>query len=421
MVIASSTHEDCRVWIVQEVVLAQDIRVHFGRFHIPWDAFCNDFLKVDLGRRGSASVASPISTSAIREVIVTRLRALRRLRAQYRRNRCFEEVVSYTNKASSSDPRDKVFSILSILHPKYLEEVKPVYESSPEVVFTRMTSAAIQIEASLDILQLVGFPKSPSSPSWALDFTRVNGVNIVEKYGFGGLDCDVKTGTLAQFPSSPEHNVDLGLGLLSTSGVLFDRIAISGNQADDRDGNPAIKTVAGILDLALKSLIDLPAYDAFRTAPLRHDGPRLEEDVQARLDNFRANYDNGKHGLIETLQEAYGLWHSILALPKWIPAHRARIGIDIMRFLQYASTAVLGRGAVCFSTSTGFLGLAPDNVMPGDVIALLQGSKFPVALRPLEDDCFEFRGLVFVNGIMFGELLEMCEDTEFEHRKFTLC
>lgn len=285
----------------------------------------------------------------------------------------------------------------------------------------RMTSAAIQIEASLDILQLVGFPKLPNILSWALDFNRVNGVNIVEKYGFGGLECDVGTGTLARFPSPPGHNVDLGLGRLATSGVLFDRIAISGSQGDGRDGKVAVKTVASTLDLALKSLVNLSAYDAFRKTPLRRDGRVLKEDVRARLDSFLGNHDHGGHGLIKTLQEAFGLWHSILALPDWIPAHRQRVGIDIMRFLQYGSTAILGQGAVCFSTSTGFLGLAPDNVLPGDFVALLQGSRFPVALRPRKDACFEFRGLVFVNGIMFGELLEMCEDTEFEHREFILC
>lgn len=415
------TYPNRRVWIVQEVVLAQNIQVHFGRFNIPWDAFCKDFLKMNLGRRGPPSFASPISTIATREAVITRLKALRGLRELYRRRCSFEQVVNYTNKASCSDPRDKVFGILSILPPEYAENVKPDYERSPQEVFALMTSAAIRINANLEILRIVSLPKSLDLPSWALDFTRVNGTNVVDMYGFGGMECDVKVRKLAQCPSPSNHNVNVDLGQLVISGILFDNIVTSRSQVWNEDGETSIKAVVGTLALALESLNSLPAFDAFHNAPLRHDGRRLEENVQARLYNFLANYGSGKHALVEILDEAFELWQSILSLSIQIPPHKPFLGSDVMRFLQYANTAALRRGAVCFSTSNGIIGLAPNNIVPGDIVALLQGSRFPVALRPRENGCFEFRGLAFINGIMFGELLKLGPDAKFEHRDFTLC
>jgi hypothetical protein len=72
------------------------------------------------------------------------------------------------------------------------------------------------------------------------------------------------------------------------------------------------------------------------------------------------------------------------------------------------------------TTSKGYLGLAPAEVLEGDVIAVLYGCNFPVVLRPCEDK-FYFIGECYVDGVMDGELMEAKERGEYQERDITLC
>jgi hypothetical protein len=56
-----------------------------------------------------------------------------------------------------------------------------------------------------------------------------------------------------------------------------------------------------------------------------------------------------------------------------------------------------------FVTTKGHLGLGPDHVEPGDVIAVLIGCQVPFALRKSADGKYEIVGEAYVDGIMDGE------------------
>lgn len=56
-----------------------------------------------------------------------------------------------------------------------------------------------------------------------------------------------------------------------------------------------------------------------------------------------------------------------------------------------------------FEFEGGYLGLGLQDVEIGDVVCVLNGSQYPVILRPLEDDLFEVIGTCFVLGLMKGE------------------
>jgi hypothetical protein len=53
-----------------------------------------------------------------------------------------------------------------------------------------------------------------------------------------------------------------------------------------------------------------------------------------------------------------------------------------------------------------WLGLAPMDAKPGDIIALLEGGPVPYILRPMigkEAGCYELIGDAYVHGLMDGE------------------
>ncbi|KAL4889952.1 heterokaryon incompatibility protein-domain-containing protein [Aspergillus ambiguus] len=78
------------------------------------------------------------------------------------------------------------------------------------------------------------------------------------------------------------------------------------------------------------------------------------------------------------------------------------------------------RGVTFFITAAGFIGLGPMDLEQDDVIALLYGGQFPVALRRTATGSWNFVGFLYVRGIMDGELLEYFPDIEMRETKFVL-
>ncbi|KAH7127969.1 heterokaryon incompatibility protein-domain-containing protein [Dactylonectria estremocensis] len=65
--------------------------------------------------------------------------------------------------------------------------------------------------------------------------------------------------------------------------------------------------------------------------------------------------------------------------------------------------ALSGRSAL--ATRNGWIGIGPINTAPGDVICVIAGADVPFVLRPTAGS-FRLVGECFVQGLMFGELLE---------------
>jgi len=70
-------------------------------------------------------------------------------------------------------------------------------------------------------------------------------------------------------------------------------------------------------------------------------------------------------------------------------------------YLNMVRVQLLGR--TVFVCKNGYLGLGPQHVQTGDIIAVMDGSPVPIVLRPIEDGFYELVGESYVHGIMDGE------------------
>lgn len=59
-----------------------------------------------------------------------------------------------------------------------------------------------------------------------------------------------------------------------------------------------------------------------------------------------------------------------------------------------------------FATDNGYLGLGPDSIRDGDIVAVLYGQITPLVLRPTANGCYTLLGDAHVDGIMHGEIME---------------
>ena len=61
------------------------------------------------------------------------------------------------------------------------------------------------------------------------------------------------------------------------------------------------------------------------------------------------------------------------------------------------------RSRKLFTTSDGYMGLAPMAARPGDQVSVLLGCPVPLVLRPTDDGCFEVVGYCYIHGYGDGE------------------
>lgn len=73
-----------------------------------------------------------------------------------------------------------------------------------------------------------------------------------------------------------------------------------------------------------------------------------------------------------------------------------------------------------FITAAGFIGLGPEDLQSNDVITLCYGSRYPIALRPMENGNWQFVGFCYVRGIMDHELLVCFPEIDLKEVKFVL-
>jgi hypothetical protein len=153
-----------RVWIIQEVALASDVVVYFGRYSISWDKFVNQ-CGLQLDGTALFSTLADNNTRGIASLL------------QFRNDRLtdrpisFLEALSRSRSSLATDPRDKLFALLGLCFngKKFLLELN--YMDSPEEIFTEFTTALIKYSATLDFIYLKSASRNNSGnmPSWVPD------------------------------------------------------------------------------------------------------------------------------------------------------------------------------------------------------------------------------------------------------------
>ncbi|PNY21903.1 Heterokaryon incompatibility protein 6 [Tolypocladium capitatum] len=93
------------------------------------------------------------------------------------------------------------------------------------------------------------------------------------------------------------------------------------------------------------------------------------------------------------------------------PERLASIGIDPQVVLgadmsAFTSNLLKNTGRRLYRTETGYLGLGPARMMPGDSVAVFHGGTVPHVLRGGGDGPWEYLGEAYCDGIMGGEALE---------------
>ena len=92
---------------------------------------------------------------------------------------------------------------------------------------------------------------------------------------------------------------------------------------------------------------------------------------------------------------------------------------DVFFWQIWSKATGMLRRASLFTTSTGFMGVAPKSVAVGDVVVLLRNHNPFFALRK-DGDYYTFHGQLWIHGLWGEEFLQKVSDSGMEEETFIL-
>ncbi|KAI0534298.1 HET-domain-containing protein [Xylaria digitata] len=303
----------------------------------------------------------------------------------------------------SSDPRDKIFALLSLASDrKDLSEkgVSPNYTKSYREVYTLTTSVLLQ-QGHISLLSLIQ-PHSSSTrgnlPSWVPDWHQ----SITEPLQI------VKDDHMTLEPEFGASGTINLTPIVHSVGSFPERISSWDVPLEETFSWPE-EWLVEILRLTYQTRGSFPSFKERLHAVARASvgGAKLESEGSLVRTGGEIIFE-ATHLLRQSIRRVKDRRIEIQAR-KFL----ARTGIENDSDAAKISSMrlrnnIIGRSLkrLPFITTAGRLGLGYDNIKAGDVVAILRGAQVPYILRMQRTGKYNFITESYVDGIMDGETLQ---------------
>ncbi|KAL8743657.1 MAG: hypothetical protein Q9190_004015 [Brigantiaea leucoxantha] len=428
-----------RLWVVQEASLNPDTVVCCGASQIAWSVFTSLAVQLDAqaalypffmiegqiapGLHLAGSLISVEPLADVRDLLTVTLRF---------------------SKQFVTDPRDRIFAVLSLVNDPKSVSMVPDYTQDTATIYSSFARKSIEKADALDILHYVEMDDTPMAtrlPSWVPDWrvrphARPFGTEQISReifsasgtksatFWFGSLGQSLivqgrKVGTLLPhgivFPADSHLNMHSGKdeSLHMREFELQSSLDSFFEEASKMVRN-CHRAVQGSPDEILCHIFSRDYYKIFR--PGHAD---LASAVRL-LHLYRSTVKDGKEVLRRYLSMPEDSWIrkrfydlDSLRVRLWWLAHLSRVMRNVEKRPSvaregHAISMVFSanlRGNQIFTTSMGLLANVPRQSVAGDEVWILYGCKTPFILRRIERGHL-LVGECFVHGIMYGEAIK---------------
>ena len=361
-----------RLWIWQEVRLAREAYLLCGNEGLPWETLRRAILYLQRAPMpaGFDRLLEPCFKLISYGDYVAGVFDL------------LDEILENTKFASCSDPRDKIFAVLSLAHKQFTRGLDPDYSKPAEAVFQDLvlhytfTLQSLNILAQCELRDETGGMNLPTwVPNWTVrrlsEPIRSSAccLNSEPRVRYQDQDGTVlaATGvhvavvksvqTLLQ-PAGPEEHIYLEDIEDAVRAVVV----------------PKIETLSlSERDATIISLCRVFFSNKFADT---HSPP---------LSDFPTS-ENGRkyiHHIVDTTRDTV-------------------LGHSREELLCGNQVAASIKGRSFFTTADGYIGLAPMATKPDDEVCVLLGCQSPLVLRPCGDGNHEVVGECYIDGFMEG-------------------
>lgn len=287
-------------------------------------------------------------------------------------------LLNDTKYCKCSDPRDRIFALLSLLDPsERVIGIEADYSKTVSEVYTNAALCTIKFDRDLRIMSMAGLEQNNLGlPSWVPKLSR-------------------------EMARSLDYSV-------RASGET-----IAGDVGDQ--GYEGILQVTGVSVATINRVesFKLPEYGSATKADIGHEIRRIASWI-----NLRGPFGKDSKDLLafcrtihaEQFAEAEHPQRSEgLSLKECLQALSFLLGLEgnvdswNMRLLGIVRQNICGR--TFFVTKDGRLGLGPKGAKPCDIIALLLGGGTAFVLRPTDGGYYQLVGEAYCHGFMDAEAL----------------
>jgi len=388
-----------RVWIWQELIVARSI-------HILWKTKSLDFMPFWNTAKILCTALAFYTTSILKSdksrsmdyiyqlvglpptIITMSITLNKRKRWQSYNALNFRGMLQQARIARSSDPRDRIYALSGLIHPKY--NIVPNYTETVASVYCSTCWSIIKAERSLEILVDCQHPRGPSEislPSWCPDWSRKSASRRANLF--------------------PADHQDLRFNACKT---LVGSYRIDAGKDDDTGIVSSILFVEGLVVSSVQELGQLPKCSNIESRESDGVFGELLNDWMSLINKRRPTTEQLKVELERT---------AILDGQGFYDITESGTLVDSSGCQLLKAEAVSGDRRF-FITEEGLMGMAPPHVLPGDIICVFQGTRVPLLLRQ-EGTFYTLVGEVYVSdGYMEGRAFDEMEKGKWALQEFEL-
>ena len=339
---------------------------------------------------------------------------LKRCVMQYiRRNNNSENLaiglVSFA-EFDASDPRDRVYAVMNMCQKPGGVGLVPDYATPVEDVYVRTARTLIDDRGVLDVLAGagMGLPRNYLHlPSWAPDWSHVASGRVIWKR-FGRRDPYRASASYMSWTRN-----DGNPNRLLFKGYVVDFVAHILPLPQPVEEDPG--KVRLLIGSQARSWTDC-LLDLVNHSPYYRNRTAVEmRAIVGRTVSMDQNRDllDAEH-----LIEAINLWleWNDPVDSQWANSLSLESHYQLDRIIY--SLVGLGYSTPFGTKESGLLGIGPKGLQQGDRLCIIYGLRFPCLLRPLNCEnsgyqAWQFVSVCYVDGIMYGEALEMGQTEEW--------
>ncbi|KUI69259.1 Heterokaryon incompatibility protein 6, OR allele [Cytospora mali] len=445
-----------RLWIIQEVIILEDLWVACGNHVVSWHVItdaCNRLqasgVSYWLTNRFSDSehrANNPLDIDVCRTIVYLSATKDRKqdMAKEGLKLYNFLRTLEGTRYALCYDPRDKIYGLLGLGLGKGLDlEVRYDEDYTATDLYSdigvRTLSMDLLARDNLEtVLECVDHDQTKTDlPSWVPDWSQPRRT-ISIGLGLGGSGMYSASGRLDRTQKKEDHwnpgrwkfsitdfELKNGNKELCVQGRAFDTVTDTTPLLENPDltlDNPkqynhALTSCYGLAKLiseypnGSKNVFEAlwNTIVAGKDAPL---GLSFNETAWAKAPETFAEIFSLL--LDETTGLAPSLPGQTYSDRQKRPRGRGRLELSNLRGRRSAGRTYQS-ARVAFSratikrrfglTSKGYFGLFPGHICEGDIVCIFRGCHVPFVLRPVKDDKFRLVGECYVHGIMHGEAM----------------
>lgn len=390
-----------RVWVVQELVLASQVKIFCGSWEVNGDDI---FSALKDCLTGMQFIWPPEPHLRNIPAQIRPAHTLGQTRHAFLHStspRKFEILTLFDmfSHCVATKERDKLFGLLGLASDVADEAFDPDYSSSLESVVRRYACEFIGRGAAMHLLYRAGISKAYTFCSWIPNWTGEDQSRTISNwYGVSGM---FSAGTkLHGTYSSPVVKSEK----LLVAGFVVDKIV------DCLYATTAEKDIISVVSIIHTYLDKVKLYPTGESSnDLKLKVP-IGDAMMPCSDSI--GLFDGEPNLKESdenfsWKEEFQAIHSVNEMVGFLQKPQE----TRERGWKYWTTAAafakrLSNGRFC-TTKKRYVGIAPPQAEPGDLICVLNGGAVPFVLRrtDLTDGLYTFIGECYVHGIMYGEAL----------------